>query len=277
MIVNGFHRLSSPAIIDNDTEQGFNLEANPGVSYGVTAGWNGRQSNFDRTQFGKEGPSALGFGGDELAGLFIAGNSFDYVKTHAEAIATSGKYNIVSCSSKAIENGYVKLEKYALVDLALGLEKNDGHSLYFYKALRPNMQTQIANYLNRGGRVFANGAYLATDMTSSNEQEWLARFFKVSAAGSNQNNYNATINGLGSQFDIYRTMNEQHYGAYSPDILQPSGSAFSVMTYADNTSAAVAYKGTDFRTFVMAFPFECIKNREVRNRIMRGIIAYLLN
>ena len=49
------------------------------------------------------------------------------------------------------------------------------------------------------------------------------------------------------------------------------------MTYADNTSAAVAYKGTDFRTFVMAFPFECIKNREVRNRIMRGIIAYLLN
>ena len=277
LIVNGFHRLSSPAIIDNDTEQGFNLEADPGVSYGVTAGWNGRQSNFDRMQFGKEGPSALGFGGDELAGLFIAGNSFDYVRTHAEAIATSGKYNIVSCSSKAIENGYVKLEKYALIDLALGLEKNDGHSLYFYKALRPNMQTQIANYLNRGGRVFANGAYLATDMTSSNEQEWLARFFKVSAARSNQNNYNATINGLGSQFDIYRTMNEQHYGAYSPDILQPSGSAFSVMTYADNTSAAVAYKGSDFRTFVMAFPFECIKSREVRNRIMRGIIAYLLN
>ena len=277
LIVNGFHRLSSPAIIDNDTEQGFNLEADPGVSYGVTAGWNGRQSNFDRTQFGKEGLSALGFGGDELAGLFIAGNSFDYVRTHAEAIATSGKYNIVSCSSKAIENGYVKLEKYVLIDLALGLEKNDGHSLYFYKALRPNMQTQIANYLNRGGRVFANGAYLATDMTSSNEQEWLARFFKVSAVGSNQNNYNSTVIGLGSQFDIYRTMNEQHYGAYSPDILQPSGSAFSVMTYADNTSAAVAYKGTDFRTFVMAFPFECIKNREVRNRIMRGIIAYLLN
>ena len=53
LIVNGFHRLSSPAIIDNDTEQGFNLEADPGVSYGVTAGWNGRQSNFDRTQFGK--------------------------------------------------------------------------------------------------------------------------------------------------------------------------------------------------------------------------------
>ena len=272
-----FYRLSSPAIIDNETEQGFNLEADPGVSYGITAGWNGRQSNFDKTQFGKEGTSALGFGGDELVGQFIAGNSFDYVRTHAEAIATSGKYNIVSCSSKAIENGYVKLEKYALVDLALGLEKNDGHSLYYYKALRPAMQFQIANYLIRGGRLFANGAYLATDMTGSNEQEWLAKFLKISAAGSNQNNYDVTISGLNSRFDIYRTMNEEHYGAYSPDVLQPVGSAFSVMTYADNTSAAVAYKGTDFRTFVMAFPFECIKNIDVRNRIMRGILAYLLN
>jgi len=183
----------------------------------------------------------------------------------------------VSCSSKAIENGYVKLQKYALVDLALGLEKDDGHSLCYYKALRPSMQTQIANYLMRGGRILVNGAYFATDMKSNVEQEWLAKFFKVSAAGSNQDNYNSIINGLGSQFDIYRAINEEHYGAYSPDILQPLDTAFSVMKYADNTSAAVAYKGSDFRTFVMAFPFECIKNKEIRNRIMRGIVAYLLN
>ena len=43
---------------------------------------------------------------------------------------------------------------------------------------------------------------------------------------------------------------------------KPLDTAFSVMKYADNTSAAVAYKGSDFRTFVMAFPFECIKNKE---------------
>lgn len=277
LIVNGFYRLSSPAVIDNDVEQGFNFEADPGISYGKTAGWNGRQSNFDKTQSGKERSAALGYGGDEFVGKFIAGNNFNYVRTHADAIASCGNYNIVSCSSKAIENGYVKLQKYALVDLALGLEKDDGHSLYYYKALRPSMQTQIANYLMRGGRILVNGAYFATDMKSNVEQEWLAKFFKVSAAGSNQDNYNSIINGLGSQFDIYRAMNEEHYGAYSPDILQPLDTAFSVMKYADNTSAAVAYKGSDFRTFVMAFPFECIKNKEIRNRIMRGIVAYLLN
>ncbi|WP_455762772.1 golvesin C-terminal-like domain-containing protein [Prevotella disiens] len=277
LIVNGFNRLSSPAIIDNETEQGFNLEADPGVSYGITAGWNGRQSNFDKSQAGNEGPTALGFGGDELVGQFIVGNTFDYVRTHAEAIFTSGKYNIVSCSSEALENGYLKLSDYVLVDLALGLEKNDGHSLFQYKAIRPRMQDQIANYLMHGGRVFASGAYIGSDMGTSSEQQWLSTFFKLSAAGNNQNNYNETVTGFGSQkFDIYRTMNEKHYGAYSPDILMPLGSAFSPLRYADNTSAGVAYKGKDFRTFVMAFPFECIKDKDTRNRIMRGIVSFLL-
>lgn len=160
---------------------------------------------------------ALGFGGDELVGQFIVGNTFDYVRTHAEAIFTSGKYNIVSCSSEALENGYLKLSDYVLVDLALGLEKNDGHSLFQYKAIRPRMQDQIANYLMHGGRVFASGAYIGSDMGTSSEQQWLSTFFKLSAAGNNQNNYNEAVTGFGSQkFDVYRTMNEKHYGAYSP-------------------------------------------------------------
>ena len=46
LIVNNFHRLSSPAIIDNDLEQGFDFNADPGVPYGKYAGWNGFQTNF---------------------------------------------------------------------------------------------------------------------------------------------------------------------------------------------------------------------------------------
>lgn len=37
LIVNNFHRLSSPAIIDNDLEQGFDFNADPGVPYGKYA------------------------------------------------------------------------------------------------------------------------------------------------------------------------------------------------------------------------------------------------
>ncbi|WP_028896040.1 fibronectin type III domain-containing protein [Prevotella sp. HUN102] len=276
LVVNGFHRLSSPAQVNNDAEQGFDLEADPGVSYGPTAGWNGRQSNFDKTQAGKEGPSALGFGGDELVGTFVAGNDFNYVKTHVEAIATARRYNVVSCSSEAVENGYIELSRYSMVDLALGLEKDDGHSLYFYKAFRPKMQEKLRNYLNRKGRLFVSGAYLSSDMRTDSEQTWLKTTLKVANNGSNQNNYNSVVTGMGMNFDVYRTINEQHYGAYSPDVLLPTGNAFSVMKYADNSSAAVAYQGADYKTFVMAIPFECIKDRDTRNKIMRGIVAFLL-
>ena len=277
LVVNGFNRLSSPAIIDSIGSQGFNLEADPGVTYGKTIGWSGRQSNFDPLSAGKEGAGALGYGGEELVGKMVAGNDFNYVRTHAEAIQTAGRYNVVSCSGKAVENGLVRLTDYDAVDIDLGLEKDDGHSLYYYKAFRPAMQQQISNYLQHHGNLFVNGAYLASDMKLEAEKQWLANNLKITYAGSNLNNYSAMIKGLGTSFDIYRTINADHYGAYTPDnILPANNTAIAVMAYADGNNAAVAYKGVDYRTFSMAFPLECIKDANTRNKIMRGILAYLL-
>ena len=277
LVVNGFNRLSSPAIIDSIGSQGFNLEADSGVTYGKTIGWSGQQSNFDPRSAGKEGAGALGYGGEELVGKMVAGNDFNYVRTHAEAIQTAGRYNVVSCSGKAVENGLVRLTDYDAVDIDLGLEKDDGHSLYYYKAFRPAMQQQISNYLQHHGNLFVNGAYLASDMKLEAEKQWLANNLKITYAGSNLNNYSAMIKGLGTSFDIYRTINADHYGAYTPDnILPANNTAIAVMAYADGNNAAVAYKGVDYRTFSMAFPLECIKDANTRNKIMRGILAYLL-
>lgn len=48
------------------------------------------------------------------------------------------------------------------------------------------------------------------------------------------------------------------------------------MRYSDGRNACVAYKGKDFRTLTMGFPFECIKDRDKQASIMRGIINFLL-
>ncbi len=275
LIVNGFHRLSSPAQIDTETEQGFDLESDPGVSYGSTMGWAGRQSNFDKNQMGKEGVGALGYGGNELAGKLIAGNDFNYIRTHAEAIQSAQKYNIVSCSGTAVENGQIHLSQYDMVDLALGLEKDDGHSLIYYKSCKPSMQRYLSEYLRRKGRLFVNGAYLASDMNTEQDRNWLSSALKVSYAGTDDNSSLSMVSGMGLQFDVYRTINEEHYGAYLPDIFSPTDGAFTAMTYANGGTAAVAYSGNGYRTFTMAFPWECIKDKMMRNKIMRGIIAYL--
>ena len=45
---------------------------------------------------------------------------------------------------------------------------------------------------------------------------------------------------------------------------------------ANGTSAAVAYQGQDYRTFTMGFPFECIGDSKMRNKLMYGILKFLL-
>ena len=52
--------------------------------------------------------------------------------------------------------------------------------------------------------------------------------------------------------------------------------SISISATPDQTSSAVAYKGSDYSCFTMGFPFECIINKEARNKLMRGILNYLL-
>ena len=67
---------------------------------------------------------SLGHSGNELEGMKIAGNTFDYPFIHGKAIQAAGKYSFVSCSDEAVENGLVTLEDYPVVDYILGLEKD---------------------------------------------------------------------------------------------------------------------------------------------------------
>ena len=275
LIVNGFQRLSSPAI--SRYGQGFDIDEDPGVSYGRTAGLLGRQVAFDVSRIGKEDSTGLGFSTSELAGKFIAGNDFNYVRSHAEAIAATGRFSLVSASAQAVESGNMALSGYSLIDLLLGLERNDGHSLVPYKTFTPAMQNQLRRFVGGRGNLLVSGAYIGTDMQDPPEQQFLADVLKVYSPTSYRG-ASGQVNGLGTTFSFYRQLNEQHYAATRTDVLMPSvsGTAFPTMVYADGTSAAVAYGGSDYRAFTMGFPFECITDKGMRQAIMQGILNYLL-
>jgi hypothetical protein len=100
MIVNGFNRLSSPAI--SKTGQGFDMSDDMGISYGRTCGWLGLQRIFDVKKIGIEDSTGLGYTTPDFQGMFIAGNEFNYSVEHANAIRRAGNYNIMSASGKAI-------------------------------------------------------------------------------------------------------------------------------------------------------------------------------
>lgn len=199
----------------------------------------------------------------------------DYVRCHAEAMMANKRYNIASCSDEAVESGSVNLSHYQMVDLILGLERNDGHSLKYYKTFSTMMQSQLKDYTARGGAVLASGAYMGSDMQKPAEQQFLADILKFQYTG-NSRTRGGSVYGLSTTMQIYDTLNEQHYCVASPEVLRPIWPAFAAMRYPDGRDAGVAYRGADYRSFAMGFPLECIKDAEKRQSIMQGILNFLL-
>ena len=274
LVINGFNRLAAPAVIDDGVRQGFDLDGDIGVQRGIYAGWAGKQVCFDKSRIGNEGPGGLGYGGDEMAGHFICGNTFDYVSAHADALADS-RCNVVSCSSKAVETGMVRLGDFDCVDLVLGMEKDDGHSLVKCKTFSRAMQELLKRYTGNGGRLIVSGANIGNDMASDSERRWLADVLKVAYGGTNTQGDADFLNGLSMEFDLFRTPNDKHYAAQQTDILSPGPSAYCAVQYADGTSAAVAYDGSDYKAFVAGFPLECVRQPALLKRVMSGVMAFL--
>lgn len=296
LIVNNFHRLASPQVVDNDSIQGFDFDQDPGVSYGLTAGWSGKQRVFDIHRMGIESSSGLGYSGNEMAGQFVAGNDFNHTMEHAQAIASGNKYSIASCSSEAILSGRVKMTDYQAVDLINGLERYDGYTHQYYKTFTPAMQKRIKYYALNGGKLLVSGSYNGSDMQDEEEKSFMGAILKVNYEPTGTKfivqdvnpedstiterdsivTTSPTVSGLGKEFSYYHSLNAKHYAATHPEILKPIGStAFCAMRYLTGTSAAVAYRSTSYRTFTMGFPLECISDEKTRYSIMQGILKFL--
>lgn len=296
LIVNAFDRLSSPATIETPTEQGFDLRRDAGVPYVCTTAFCGEQKGFDRQHIGKETEGGLGFSGQELEGMRIAGNTFDYPFVHGKAIqqAAGGGYSFVSCSDEAVENGHVKLDnrQYVAVDLILGMEKKGGHAATngeLYQATSPAIRKQITDYLKQGGRLMAGGAYMASELGqygSAEEQYFLQETLKCKwgatlplppVAGNRDTLFTTRITGSGGlAFTIPRTLNEEQMAVAAPEVIVPAEPAFAALAYAEgNQCAAIAYPGKDYRTFIMGFPLECIREEGQRARLMNMALKFL--
>lgn len=277
LVVDGFSRLSGPAVVDDYSRQGFDLDSDIGVSYGLTAGWNGRQHCFDKSRAGSEGEGSLGYCGDELAGRFIMGDNRDGSVCHVKDIAMSGAYNVVGCSLEALDNNLVKLDHYNLVDIAFGLQRNDGHSLVVYKTFSETLQSKLRSYAKSGGRILVSGAYVGSDMTQPHERSFMSDVLKTTFTGTDTNAGNNMVDGLGLSFDIIRQINDRHFAATSVDrIAACDGRSFAAMRYQDGSTAGVAYDGTDYKSFVMGYPYECINNVRTRQQVMKGLLGFLL-
>lgn len=279
LIVNGFNRLSGPAVVDTPTKAGFDLEQDPGVPYLYNVSLCGAQVGFDRKQAGKEGKGSLGDSGSELEGMKIVGNTFDYPFVHGKAIQAAGNYSFVSCSDEAVENGRVQMDSYPVVDFILGLEKDDAISnparKTYYKTFSSPMQRLLTAYCAAGGNLLVSGSYIGSDMSNSQgNREFTEKVLKYGYQSSLRDNRSGQITGLGRTLTIPRQLNEKAYAVTAPDCIVPVSPAFPVFVYTPgNQPAGIAYKG-DYRTFAMGFPFESIESEADRATVMAAVLNF---
>ena len=277
LIINGFQRLSGPAQVNTETEGGFDLRQDPGVAYHYNISLGGLQQNFDRKARGEN----WGVSNSELEGHRYAGNSFDYPYIHGRAIKTAGVYSFTSCSARAFEDQLMGPGGYEVIDLILGLEKTDPTTFPLNgvpsKTFREKMRQILTAYLSGGGNLLVSGAYIGSDMQRPEEKEftsiWLKYTYPLSVRTDTPEH---GIKGLGHTVSIPAWLNETQYPVVSADVIEAADPAFTAMTYTEtNYSAAVAYGGSDYRTFSMGFPFESITKESERAAIMAGILQFL--
>lgn len=276
LIVNGFHRLSAPAIIQNSDSQGFDIKADPGVAYLRTAGYCGYQQTFTRKTEGRLTSAGTGYTNNALEKQIIAGNSFDYPYIHGKSIQALG-YSFVSCSDEAVKNRRVVLNNFEMVDWIAGLQKYDKSGVVHYECFSPAARRAITQYANHGGKLFVSGAYIGSGLTGDNEQAFTKNILKYTCNNAIPSASYTTLTGNGISFSVNKEINDSVYCVTSSDCLIPVTPAFTTFSYTDdeNQSASAACLGTNFNSFSLGIPFESIVSEGQRKEVMQTVIQFL--
>lgn len=292
LVVNGFDRVSAPISFQGDSIAGFYNNLDSGVGYLKDISFIGEQRNFDRRESRTENDNyALGSSYSDYESEVVAGNSFDYPSLHGRSIVAAG-FSFCSASVKSVEQGSVKLEKYPITDFIFGKQRSTkigrGCADTDFELFSEKLQDKIREYTEQGGAIFASGCYVASDMWHGVESDGEDRGFARSVLHYSFNGDMATRRHVArvvaspmkmARQDVCfnKEPSEKCYGVESPGSIVPYGKdAFIAMRYVtNNQSAAVAYNGTKYRTFVMGFPFETIMDEAERHSLMRGVLNYL--
>lgn len=269
LIVNGFDRLSGPAVVNTVDSLGFDLSKDIGVPYIRTAGFCGNQFNYSPQS------TEWGASSSEMEGHIYMGNTFNFPYEHGLSIKEAG-LSFASCSRGAFCQTKIDRAQYPMIDLIEGLQQYSSTDLRYYKTFDYLMQKSITDYCNAGGSLFVSGSYIGTDMRSLSDSTFSADVLKYKYAASNHTNVTDTISGFHIMIPYYQIPNETHYAAQNVDAIEPIGSAFTAFNYSNGQSAGIAWKGDKYRTLSIGFPFECISDETTRNQTMAAVIRFLL-
>lgn len=286
LIINGFDRVSAPGHFSTEGNAGFKGEEDFGVPYINDASFAGYQ-----TEYRRNAGESFGRSSGNYIGTVVAGNTFDFPAVHGDAVADSG-YGFVSCSASAVENGYVSLDEYKIVDLVLGKQKKTtvgrGTSGVKYTTFPRELQQSLRSFVTRGGALIVSGAYVASDLTdgqsNSIDRSFAEEVLNVlpSESASRPRSGKLSTYGLAlgnTNLQYSNNVNTEQYIVEKPDVLVPvNPDGQVVVTFSDSGEAAAVHSNIGKgNVTVMSVPFESIKDADARSRLMEGFLKLAEN
>ena len=293
MVVNNFTRISAPDWFDSGEMAGFYDSKDHGVPYMEQINYLGAQFEFRRNLEWRD-DDAPGFGAcrSNYETQNIAGNTFNYPSIHGKAIMEAG-YSFVSTSAMAVDKGDVDLSSYCTVDMIMGKQKETptgrGAKPSRYKAFTTGLMNALTTYTRGGGNVLMTGAYVGSDIWDKEKSLSNEKNFAQNVMGYTWVDGRATLrgevysvpsvlkmsDGMGN-LHFYDTLNSDFYAVESPDAIKASdGKGATIVRYSENNiPAGIASSRNGYKTVVLGFPFETIKNENERNEFMERVLNF---
>ncbi len=296
-IVNGFTRVSAPDWFEAGAIAGFNDRKDHGVPYLYDISYIGEQTEFRRNIPWMD-DDAAGFGASRAnyETKVIAGNTFDYVYCHGQAVANAG-YSFISSSVEAF---IAATDMPAIIDLILGKQKEIkvGTGTYGtkYKTFTKELQNRLRYLAENGTDIMVSGAYVATDLwdnplsnktTLENDKKFAAEVlgfkWRTGQASITGEAYEvqSRYNEFGkARYKFNNTLNDTCYVVESPDSFYPADdkNGATIMRYSENNLiSGIAGDNGSYQTVVIGFPFETITDQNQRNELMKSTLNFFKN
>ncbi|MBT3228931.1 MAG: xanthan lyase [Candidatus Marinimicrobia bacterium] len=292
LIVNAFDRISAASTIETDKYLGFVDLWDEGVADGFDINYIGSQYDLlAASPWLDDDEPGHGASYGDMETTLIPGNSFDFPHFHGKSLREAG-YSFVSSSDEAIWSGQLDINKYTLLDLIFGEEKEVSGPKDFsprdFRGFPKSFQEKISAYTQSGGNLFLSGAYVGFDLFD-NENDSLDMQFGEDILKYKFRTDHAVKTGKLSVVtqDIFQMETVQDlefntryhpslYKVESPDAIEPATpEAHTILRYAENnTSAAIAATG-ETNIVVFGFPFESILSKTNRDKVMASVLKFL--
>jgi outer membrane protein assembly factor BamB len=293
LIINGFYRVSAPdSFTAGDSLAGFIDFKDHGVPDKLQYNYIGSQYEFRRRipWAGNDG-ARFGASNANYETTVIAGNTFDYPFIHGQSIVRAG-YSFVSTGAEAVMNGQYPMNSYRTANLILGKQKQikTGRGAFppRYKAFPDSLQARLAAYCQAGGNLLVSGAYVGADLWDAGTIDDAGKQFAKQVLKYQWQTGQAAVTGnvktlaspvfpaRGIHYQFHTELNPDCYAVEAPDAIEPADeNTYTILRYSENNlSAGIAHDG-DYKTCILGFPLETIKEASARDELMKHLLDFL--